>query len=316
MSFAHQAAKGSWASPIILFLLLIFGRQFITGVILDLVGVLFIIVGLALGIVALFGIREHDSKGILAPAIVGLVLNLLLLFIFVTNFFAARAKVRKAPIGAHPPIAVVAHGQENIADDKTIADTRAKAEKGEADAQLILGYYYAGGLGVAKDEAEAVKWYRKAADQNLATAQYNLATCYDNGQGVSKNMAEAVKWYRKAADQNLSKAQFNLGVCYKRGEGVAQNDAEAVKWYLKAAEQNYANAQFNLGLCCSRGQGVAQNDVEGYKWFLLSSGQGFEQGTNVVAKLEAALSPEQIAEGKRRANNWLERHKKEKGGNP
>jgi hypothetical protein len=46
---------------------------------------------LGLGIAALFGIRKHGRKGILAPALAGLVLNGLLLFIFITNFVAARA---------------------------------------------------------------------------------------------------------------------------------------------------------------------------------------------------------------------------------
>ena len=76
---------------------------------------------------------------------------------------------------------------------------------------------------MAKDEAEAVKWYRKAAEQNDAEAQYNLGVCYANGQGVAKDEVEAVKWYRKAAEQNYAAAQYNLGVCYaqwpRRGEG-------------------------------------------------------------------------------------------------
>jgi len=38
--------------------------------------------------------------------------------------------------------------------------------------------------GVAKDEVEAVKWYRKAAEQNYAKAQYDLGFCYYNGEGV------------------------------------------------------------------------------------------------------------------------------------
>ncbi|MSR43556.1 MAG: hypothetical protein EXS19_05920, partial [Pedosphaera sp.] len=38
-------------------------------------------------------------------------------------------------------------------------------EKGDASAQYNLGVMYANGLGVPKDEVEAVKWYRKAADQ-------------------------------------------------------------------------------------------------------------------------------------------------------
>ena len=59
-------------------------------------------------------------------------------------------------------------------------------------------------------------------------AQYNLGVMYENGRGVPQNDAEAVKWYRKAAEQGLASAQNNLGVMYANGEGVPQNDAEAV----------------------------------------------------------------------------------------
>jgi tetratricopeptide (TPR) repeat protein len=51
---------------------------------------------------------------------------------------------------------------------------------------------------VAKDYAEAVKWYRKAAEQNLAVAQNRLGFCYAKGEGVAKDQVEAVKWYREA----------------------------------------------------------------------------------------------------------------------
>ena len=66
---------------------------------------------------------------------------------------------------------------------------------------------YANGQGVPQNYAEAVKWYRLAADQGNATAQFNLALMYANGQGVPQNYAEAVKWYRLAADQGDAEAQ-------------------------------------------------------------------------------------------------------------
>ena len=75
---------------------------------------------------------------------------------------------------------------------------------------------YAEGQGVPQDYAEAVKWFRLAADQGNATAQYNLGLMYDKGQGVPQNYAEAVKWYRLAADQGNAVAQFNLGVMYDK----------------------------------------------------------------------------------------------------
>jgi TPR repeat protein len=36
----------------------------------------------------------------------------------------------------------------------------------------------------------------------------------ENGDGVEKDVAEAVNWYRRAAEQGYSTAQFNLGDCY------------------------------------------------------------------------------------------------------
>ena len=67
---------------------------------------------------------------------------------------------------------------------------------------------------MAKDEAEAVGWFRKAAEQNVAVAQCDLGACYEMGQGVAKDEVKAAKWYRKAAEQNYADAQCFLGLCY------------------------------------------------------------------------------------------------------
>ena len=155
-----------------------------------------------------------------------------------------------------------------------LADIRAKAEKGDAQSQYELGLaFHNGSLGVAKDETEAAKWYRKAAEQNFANAQYNLGVCYSKGQGVAADKAEAVKWYRKAAEQNLALAQYNLGVCYDKGQGVAGDKMEAVKWYRKAAEQNDALAQYNLGWCYTSGEGVEKDEVAAVKWYRKAADQ-------------------------------------------
>ena len=163
---------------------------------------------------------------------------------------------------------------------KPLAEIRAKAEKGDAQSQYELGRAFsAGSLGVAKDEVEAVKWYRKAAEQNDAEAQYNLGVCYANGQGVAKDEVEAVKWYRKAAEQNDAEAQYNLGVCYANGQGVAKDEVEAVKWFRKAAEQNHAEAQYNLGVCYANGQGVAKDEAEAVKWYRKAAEQNDAAGS-------------------------------------
>jgi TPR repeat protein len=104
---------------------------------------------------------------------------------------------------------------------------------GDVKEQCDLGWYY---LGVGADDAEAVRWWRKAAEQGYAEAQCNLGWCYYNGRGVTtRNYAEAVRWWRKAAEQGYAEAQCDLGWCCYNEEGVTLNYDEAVNWWRKAA---------------------------------------------------------------------------------
>jgi hypothetical protein len=88
-SFSHQAAKLGWVCPVIsvtIFALLIFSRHIVARKIIPgivLLALSLMVIGLILDIVALFGISRHGTKGILAPAIVGLIINGLLLFFLV-----------------------------------------------------------------------------------------------------------------------------------------------------------------------------------------------------------------------------------------
>lgn len=131
-----------------------------------------------------------------------------------------------------------------------------------------------------KNCAEAVKWWRKAAEQGYPGAQYNLGVCLYFGEGISQNFSEAVKWYRKAAEQRHPGAQYCLGVCYYYGNGVSEDKAEAVKWYRKAAEQGNADAQYYLGICYCNGEGVSQDYTEAVKWFRKAAGQGNADAQN------------------------------------
>jgi hypothetical protein len=78
-TLAHQAAKGSWHSVVIVFVLGVFSRPARAEVAFESISFFVMVVGLVLGVIALFGIRKHGRKGILTPAIVGIVLNALLL---------------------------------------------------------------------------------------------------------------------------------------------------------------------------------------------------------------------------------------------
>ena len=146
--------------------------------------------------------------------------------------------------------------------------------------------------------------YKAKAQTGDAVAQCNLGTCYAMGEGVEKDVAEAVKWLRKSADQGDARGQCGLGSCYFLGEGVEKDAAEAVKWFRMAAKQGHSVAQYNLGLCYYRGEGVAKDEVEAYKWYLLAAAQGDAKAKDSAPLMELVLTPQQITEGKRRAENF------------
>ncbi len=123
------------------------------------------------------------------------------------------------------------------------------AEKGEADCQFNLGLMHEKGMGMAKDEKEAIVWYRKAAEQGNANAQFNLGVLFENGRGCEVDFAQANQWYRKAAVQGDALAIGNLGMLYLRGDGVKADKIAGVALLILSATMDSSpenNAKINI----------------------------------------------------------------------
>lgn len=58
---------------------------------------------------------------------------------------------------------------------------------------------------------------KKRAEAKIAAAQYHLGIMYSNGTGVPEDDAEALKWFRKAAEQGHRNASVLLGGLYSIG---------------------------------------------------------------------------------------------------
>ncbi len=122
--------------------------------------------------------------------------------------------------------------------------------------------------------------------------------------------AEAAKWFRKAAKQGDAQAQHNLGVMYQTGMGVPEDDAEAVKWFRKAAEQGYANAQLNLGTRYATGEGVPEDYVRAFAWFNLAAAQGVENAKKAKGIIRQRMTAAQIADAQELSASILQRIRK------
>ena len=156
-----------------------------------------------------------------------------------------------------------------------------------------------------KDYATALRLYRMLADQNNAAAQHMLGSMYLLGEGTPRNDAESLKWFRRAADQGNIQALVSLALAYREGSGGVQRDlAEAAKLFSRAAEQGYRPAQSVLGHIYQHGQGVPQNLVRAHMWFSLAAAGGTQSEADKREKVAKLMTPAQIAEAEKLAREW------------
>lgn len=181
-----------------------------------------------------------------------------------------------------------------VAKKKSIEDLKQIAYAGDVAAQVQLGVIYLTGDGVPRDDAEAVKWLRKAADQDNARAERYLAEMYFKGRGVTADSTEAAKLLQMAAEQGDAESEHNLAVLYVQGEGVARNPKQAALWMRKAADQNLASAQLGMGALCENGDGVAPDPVEAANWYRKAVAQNYVPAMNSLALLLATSDDKHV----------------------
>ncbi len=197
-----------------------------------------------------------------------------------------------------------------------------RAEAGDPAAQTLAAEILSRGLGVARDEAKAAKWYQLAAEQGVPEAQFQYALLLLDGRFVKKDpqgayalmqaaaeagnrlaqfnfaqllidrepgqagMVKAVSYYRRAADAGLADAQYAMAQIHANGAGGEKLDeAEARRWLHAAARQNFDTAQLDLGTWLVEGRGGKRDLKAGFGWLKRAADGGNVAAQNRLAKL-------------------------------
>ena len=154
---------------------------------------------------------------------------------------------------------------------------------------------------------------RAKADQGDAEAQLSLGLRYGNAVGDALDFAQAAVWYRKAADQDCALAQYNLGVMFARGQGVLQDQVTSADWLRKAAEGGDAGGQYHFGLLCHRvsvdlrSPDKQESRIEAYKWLHLAAAQEYKDSVAAWEVVTMTMTRDEIAEGNRRSASFIVR---------
>ena len=175
--------------------------------------------------------------------------------------------------------------------DAQFQATLNQARQGNSKAQYTIGNMYYNGYKVKKNYAEAVKWYKQAAEKGHVQAQMSLGSAYMYGTGVNKDYVEARKWLQMSAEKGNVVAQSRLGDLYYEGwydtyiydklgrahkvkAGFVPSYVHAIMWWQRAAGQGYADAQYKIGNMYYRGEEVEQSYSEAMYWWRKAAKQG------------------------------------------
>lgn|GEM_PF-3554023 len=154
------------------------------------------------------------------------------------------------------------------------------------------------------DKETALKIASPFANAGYTPAQNLLGDIYGSGEGGKPDFAQAIHWYRKAAEQGNETAQVNLGSLYCEGRVVPRDYSECLKWNRKAAENGNPMAQYNLGVEYFNGEALSRDYVESWKWLSVSS-RRFALAADARRKVESRMNSSEVHQAERRLAQFL-----------
>ncbi len=174
----------------------------------------------------------------------------------------------------------------NIADKERLSAFEQSvklADKGDVNAQLLLGYSYLyGENGVPVNYDKAFEYYAKAALQNNSVGLNNLGSLYYSGVGVEKSTGKAAILFEKAADLGNNEARVNLAFILISGNGVPADPYKAMDLFEKAASDNNLVAKFMLGYAYYTGKLRPQDYKKAAELIRLAAAE-FDEAQYVLA---------------------------------
>jgi TPR repeat protein len=180
---------------------------------------------------------------------------------------------------------------------------RRSAELGYAPAQVVLGSFYDTGFRLSQNSMQAVDWYKKAAQHDDRLADWLLGRIYFVGIGIPRDLSAAESWLQKAVDQDDPFGEHLLGMIK-----LERNDyPKAAELFRKAAMQGLPQAQHQLGELFQQGRGVSADKSEAYVWLLMSFEAGNQGLANELQVLEAELGTNKVEEAKTKARGLQEK---------
>lgn len=118
---------------------------------------------------------------------------------------------------------------------------------------------------------QVIPLLRKSAERGNMEAAYNLGVALYTTVKTKEGWAEAIKWFKKAADAGDARARFNLATAYEDGTDKTI-PPDVVTHYQHAAENGIVESMHRLGVIMTSGEYGQKDLTGGLSWLLLAEG--------------------------------------------
>lgn len=162
-------------------------------------------------------------------------------------------------------------------DPQVIAVLERASEQRNAEAMTALGFCYANGRGVPRDEARARALFEEAFSLGSPTAATNLGAFLIRGRGGEPDLARGVRVLRDSARSGSQASSLLLAEIFMTGEHNAASEPdflEAANLVRPLAESGNSAAQNMIGLLLKDGRLPESEKEEAGFWLEQSANQG------------------------------------------
>jgi TPR repeat protein len=197
-----------------------------------------------------------------------------------------------------------------MANEEEFKQALAEAERGGAEAMVVVAGAYFQGNGTAANPEQGMFWLQKAAAGGNAEAQNLLAeifkewiaeagkggadsqiaagSAYLKGIGTEVDFKQAVFWFKKAAARGDITMKITAKSCLLLAEAMLP--ARNFRELLEGAQKGNANFQYSLGFAYLKGLGTAVNARQAAFWFEKAAGQGHAEARQVFLQVQTILT--------------------------
>ncbi len=173
---------------------------------------------------------------------------------------------------------------------------------GFAPAEQAIALLYLQGQDNVRDPQRASQMFDEIANRSLDNT-LSVAEMFFYGRDTLRNYELAHHYYLRAAEQGSGNAMNHLGESYRFGYGVAKDYAKALDWYQRADAINYDLAPHNIGELYFDGHGVTQNFDEALAWFKKGAALGVSHSAYFIGLMHQ--NGQGVTQDIKHANQWF-----------